>query len=154
MGKVRSLRAVQPASTPTPPTMCCARPSCGRPLPPHKGRGRPKVYCGDDCARLFVNERRTAIAEVLRSLAVAKQYGPVYFHELSSERAARNASGLNLPDLTPILEAASASCRRLADDEATDLLVRDVLVQARVALDFAAKSLSSSQDYRTSVRLE
>jgi len=40
----------------------CKRPGCGNPLPPGTGRGRHRVFCGDDCARRYHNDARLPAA--------------------------------------------------------------------------------------------
>lgn len=36
----------------------CKRPGCGNPLPESSGRGRRRVFCGDECARRYHNDSR------------------------------------------------------------------------------------------------
>jgi chromosome segregation ATPase len=40
------------------PSVTCRRPGCGNPVPPSAGRGRPRVFCGDSCARQYHNGTR------------------------------------------------------------------------------------------------
>ena len=50
-------------------------PRCGKPVPPRKpGRGRPPVWCSQDCRRAASSERRAAAArgEPVRVVEVAK----------------------------------------------------------------------------------
>jgi hypothetical protein len=139
MADVRSLRAAHPTAPlpKSPPVMFCRRPGCGTALPAHEGRGRPKIYCGDECASLFVSERRAVIAEIVRIVAIARQYGPVDMRELMTEDI-----GVPVPDLQPVLEAASRACKRLVEEDSIDERPREVLVQARAALDLAATLLA------------
>jgi colicin import membrane protein len=66
-------------------TQECKRPGCGNPVPPGAGRGRHRVFCGEDCARRYHNDARlpvpavsggadgdplTALDQVLRQAAV------------------------------------------------------------------------------------
>jgi hypothetical protein len=39
-------------------TLICKRPGCGNAVPPGSGRGRHRVFCGDDCARRYHNDAR------------------------------------------------------------------------------------------------
>ena len=39
----------------------CKRPGCGNLIPPGAGRGRHRVFCGDDCARRYHNDARLPV---------------------------------------------------------------------------------------------
>ena len=39
----------------------CKRPGCGNLIPPGAGRGRHRVFCGDDCARRYHNDARIPV---------------------------------------------------------------------------------------------
>src|SRR5260221_3438474 len=42
----------------------CKRPGCGNDLPSHD-RGRPRVFCGDECARKYANASRSSHPQAL-----------------------------------------------------------------------------------------
>lgn len=51
------------------PAEACRRPGCGNPVPQSAGRGRPRVFCSDSCARQYHNSMKFV------TQAVAETYG-------------------------------------------------------------------------------
>lgn len=115
--------------------MYCKRPGCGRPLPARgTGRGRPKLYCSDECGALFPIERRVALSTVEHSISVARQFGPLAPGELGGP-ALMTASRAD----AQVLDAALAACIAALDATTRPVDTLMLIAQAAAALALAVE---------------
>jgi hypothetical protein len=99
------------------------------------GRGRPKLYCSDECGALFPIERRVALSAVEHSIAVARQFGPIAPGEPGGPELT-TASKADAQVLDAALAACAAALEKTSHAQGDTLTL---IAQAAAALALAVE---------------
>jgi len=113
----------------------CKRPGCGNVIPPGAGRGRHRVFCGEDCARRYHNDARlpapaasgggSTDADPLAALEHALRQAAAH------ARAARDQAAALDPARVRADIAETEAARRRAEAEADAQALAEALQAAR-----------------------
>ena len=98
----------------TPGTGECKRPGCGNAVPPGIGRGRHRVFCGDDCARRYHNDARVPVAADAGGNGNGDPFAALETllrQAAALARTARDHAGLDPARVRAEIADAEAACR-------------------------------------------